>query len=842
MSHADEPDEEAGGADRNTDAEHAAGGHRIDIGGNAYGPVVAGDHNLVVDARHGSSVTVVNERQRPAPKRRERISVLPRRQREPLGRESAALTLAGAIAEGGPVQLCGPAGVGKSTLLRYAATVVERGPDGVVFVSAAHRQVADIAQEIFEACYETRGYAPSRNDLRRLLADVRITVYIDDADLGIDQLRQLTDMAPSATFVFAGREGSLGGEGTVLYLEGLDRFPATQLLARGLGRPLLDGEGATADELWRAAGGNPLLLLRTAGLARSGRSGWPGQAGPAGQSGQAGQAVHPRRSALPPPGAVADLLPLLLDQRDEAELRVLNVLATLAGADLAPAHVHALTGIADADQVCRRLADLGLAVAAAHGYGSAPDVGAALRRRSVAAFPVDPLCRYFAQWAADPATAPEQVAGHSRALEQAAELATAAGRPDLAVLVGRAASPKMAHSLQFEAWGRLLGRGWSAAQDAGDREAAAYFTHEEAMRCLVIGQRVAAAALLAEAVVLWNTLGDDQGSTAATQAQEFLPPAPQPPQPAVPDGTGAAESQAVDAGYTGDTGGSWQTVADHMAELTLDPAVRQVRPEDFCGQPPPGVEQAGCGVPDGSGHAGYETPAGADQAGQAGYGTPPGAEHAGFPGQSAPFPDGGAFGTHAATATGPASSGGAGAGAAAGGTTAGTAAGGAAATGMTTGGMLLLGTGLLTLFLVVTATAGAVFVVSEVALEEVAGDDGSVGSDPNGLAGTWEDEQGAAVRIEETGPGTYSVQAACGEPDVELTGDSTRATGKEPLFDAPNGGCGPVVGYADVTITVGPDGDTAEYTTTMTAEPEGTDDEEFWECYTCGTENWTRLE
>ncbi|WP_141982691.1 BTAD domain-containing putative transcriptional regulator [Saccharothrix saharensis] len=56
----------------------------MDVGGSTDGPVVAGDYNLVINARDGSSVTVgVVERERPEPVRQNRIPTLPRRTREP---------------------------------------------------------------------------------------------------------------------------------------------------------------------------------------------------------------------------------------------------------------------------------------------------------------------------------------------------------------------------------------------------------------------------------------------------------------------------------------------------------------------------------------------------------------------------------------------------------------------------------------------------------------------------------------------------------------------------------------------------------------------------------------
>src|SRR2546430_1270102 len=168
--------------------------YRIDIGGDAGAPVVAGNYNMVVDAQHGSSVTLLVERDRPRPVRRDRVELLPRKLPKPVGRDVETAALASAIQAGGPIQLCGPPGIGKSTFLRHAARWLEPGPDGVVFLTAANREIGDLAQEVFESCYDSSGYAPSSAELRRLMAGVRVTVYVDDADLTLEQLRELTDL------------------------------------------------------------------------------------------------------------------------------------------------------------------------------------------------------------------------------------------------------------------------------------------------------------------------------------------------------------------------------------------------------------------------------------------------------------------------------------------------------------------------------------------------------------------------------------------------------------------------------------------------------------------------
>ncbi|WP_405019934.1 hypothetical protein OHV05_26840 [Kitasatospora sp. NBC_00070] len=535
--------------------------YRLDIDGDALGPVVVGDHNLVVDAQHGSSVTLLVSGRRPTPVRRERVALLPRRQPAPLGRATELADLERAIRDGGLVQLYGPSGTGTSMLLRHAAHRPAAALDGRVYLNAFDREVADLAQEIFEACYDAIGYAPSEPELRRLMAGVRVTVYLDNANLTRTQALALADLAPDATFVLASHQRSLLGEdGALVELAGLDRAAGLELLVRELRRPLAQDELAAATSLWQAAQGRPLHLLQAGVLARS-RVGTGG--------------------GLPLAGEVAELVPLLLDGLDAPSAEVLRLLATLDGAELAAARIGAIVDLPDATGVCERLAETGLLRAEQDGYRCPPDaVTAALGRTTP--FPYQRICSQLTEWITRPDTTPAEVAAHSRALDRAAALAEAAGQSELAVVLARAASPALARALRPGAWGRLLGRGWGAAERAGDRQAQTFFVHEEGIRSLLTGRRVIAAALLGEAAMLWKAIGDLHGATAALHAQSVAPSlmGPLPTVPTVPtpgaglSGAGAHGGAAHAATTPGAAahGAQANSVASHMANLSPAPA------------------------------------------------------------------------------------------------------------------------------------------------------------------------------------------------------------------------------------------------------------------------------
>ncbi|MBL3666823.1 ATP-binding protein [Streptomyces sp. M2CJ-2] len=773
-------------------------GNQVTIGGDATAPVIAGNHIAYIGAQHGSTVNVLVEGERPRPRRRERVELPPRRQSAPVGRAADLASIEAALQNGRTVQLWGPAGVGKSALLRHAARTLGAGPNGKLFLDAAGREPEDLAQDIFEACHETHGYAPSHTELRHLMAGMEVTVYVDNADYTEEQLRKVMDAAPDATFVFAGRANSLlGSDSRAHRVQGIDRLAAMLLLASELGRPLDEsGEQDIATALWETASGTPLLLLRAAAVARLDPSG---------------------ESVLPRPGAVRELLPPLFDRLDGSSLRALHLLATFGDAELAPVHIGALSETPDPASLCEELARLGLAQETELGYRVATDVIPALRQREgLVPYSLERLCAYFAEWAARPTTQASQVSDQARAFEVLAELAERSGRDDLAVRLVRAASPALARSLRFGVWGRLLDRGLPAAQRDGDRQSEAYFTHERGIRNILTGNRTLAAVLLVQAGVLWRQLGDTQGAEAASAAQQYVPQqAPPPDTGAGPDAsaqgdastptdvsgspTGADATPGPDAGSSGPDPTPVQNTDPSGFDPTSVPDVSgSVAPD------PTSVQDVSSAVPD---------PTSLQNATAPGTGMPVDPGPAASSATGAPPPGLAETGT---TLTG-----------------GGTAAGG----GVASAGAAVV----LKVAAVIAAVAiGAVAIQQNQDSSDPADsapdvtvttpglgidNDGPTDAvpaepepDPTGLAGRWLDSEGSGFEFVEAGPGSYTAQLACGDTvTAEPTGSGDTYTFTAPGYDAADGSCGDVLGEITTTITIAPDGDTAEATREMTS-------------------------
>ncbi len=515
--------------------------YRVEVHGSVGGNLVVGDHNLIVNAAVGSSVSVVQEALRPKPVRRSGVRVLPRRPEAVLGRSSELGTITAAVVGLSTIQVYGPAGIGKSTLLRQAAYDIADEADGIVFLSATGRSALDVPQEIFEACYETSGYRPSQTELNRLMRGVRVCVVADDLVCAPDELTAVLDCAPDATFVLAAPERELWGSGQVLALAGLPEEAALALVRREFGRDLSAAEVANVVAEWRSTGGSPMSLLRAAATLRL--------AGPAALSplvaptsapadspsaGTVGPAVG--RAAIPaprtePPAAprtqpargvasVTARLDPLLDALPMAERDVYALLGYIAPASAtvpvigALAHAPNLTHVGSAAE---RLVQYGLADRVGDAYRLADDLAVPppdrTYRRDIGA-----LVGALSAWLSRPDVRATEASDHGDLIVALIEAAVHQGDGAAACRLARIAAPLAALSLRWSVWRDVLTSGQAAAKAADDQEAYAYFTHERGIRLLCLGQAAAAAAVLATAAGLWHALGLGQSAAAAAHA------------------------------------------------------------------------------------------------------------------------------------------------------------------------------------------------------------------------------------------------------------------------------------------------------------------------------------
>ncbi|KUF19373.1 ATP-binding protein [Streptomyces silvensis] len=454
------------------------------------GNVTIGDNNIVVSGDR-SYVHVVNAAERPAPAVRDDMTLLPRRPRTAVGRDRDVEEIVQGLADHDAWQVHGPPGIGKSTLLRLTAHRLAEAGRPVLFVDAAGRDTGDVLQDVFEACYDAPGYRPAPTELRRLMAGVAADVVLDDLEAATADLDGVLDALPSSVLLFASGRRTLLGRGRALALGGLGHQDAVDLMSRSLGRPLTTAEEPVAEELWRATAGAPLPLLRAA--------------------------VSDRLAAAV---ELDGLLPHLLAALAGAERDVVEILAVARDGGVSTRLLTVLLGgVTGLAAVCDRLAARGLVVATEHGHRLAPEIGGGLLAElQPGAAALAMLAGRLTQWVSATGTQPAAVARDAALLTAAIEAASAAGRPQEAAHLAKAASPALACSLRTGAWGQVLERGVDAADRAGLRDVAAYLTHEDGVRKLVTGKRLLAGAAFAAAAAYWRELGSTEHAAAADDA------------------------------------------------------------------------------------------------------------------------------------------------------------------------------------------------------------------------------------------------------------------------------------------------------------------------------------
>ncbi len=495
--------------------EHNGGpdaSERIRVG-NVSGTMVVGSQNTVnnlrITAEYGSTVTV-HGGPLPDPVKRRPISQLPRSAAEPLiGRKRDVQVLQEAIETRQLVQVWGASGVGKSALLRHLACTMPRGPEGAAYIEAGGRTPDDVAQAIFDISFDAPNYKPSLEVLKEHLKTLRLRIYLDDAGFDEKDLHRLFDMAEQSTFVFTSQQRSAVDSVHAIRLDGLTASAGAELveavLARGLGRD----EARTVEALCDAVGGNPLRLRRIALSAATGKG-------------------------LPGVADLPELLPALLKTLRPQERDLLHLLGSLSGAELAVRHLNDLLGRPDTGALADGLVRHGLLLASETGYSCPPDVAECVLKGWVTEFPADQLCQTLTAWVEERATTPDDVAAHFQALDVAVLRAERSGQAQRGVTLARAASPKLALSRQFDAWGSLLGAGWAVAKSVGDKESEEFFLREARTRRKAIGRAAQTTALALEAGVLWRELTALRAHSAAHQVANAATTTTTPPIAAAP--------------------------------------------------------------------------------------------------------------------------------------------------------------------------------------------------------------------------------------------------------------------------------------------------------------------
>ena len=488
------------------------------IAGNVSGQVAVGSYIVQNNVDHGGVVFVAAPGETPVPRRRPLPVLLGGRVPAIIGRRAEISTIIEALGTSAPVELHGPAGIGKTALLK--AVIGDRrahAPDSsAVYHSAVGEPASDTLQFLFDAFYECSApFKPTDAQIRVALADTRGLVVVDDASWSRDELSTVLDAVPLASALFASPRQSLWGTGLAMAVPGLDSDDAVALLAREIGRPLGPEETGAAQSTTAAIGREPLAVLQLASLVRTvGR-----------------QLAMVAADLQGDPSPAQEVARRLASSLTHDERRVLDALEAAGGATLTAAHLAALTGLADVQPCIDALVELRLAQAHSPRYSAtrARPPGPEALRAAVAGLGAsgDDI---------------DQMAELAGAVVLAVRSAVARSDWQGVVSLGRLSETGLILGRRWGAWAEVLEAQRTAAHALGQGAAEAWALHQLGTRALCLDNRAEAEIVLTRALELRQALGDDEGAAATRHNLELLkgpPPAgeadgPAPPPPPPP--------------------------------------------------------------------------------------------------------------------------------------------------------------------------------------------------------------------------------------------------------------------------------------------------------------------
>ncbi len=469
------------------------------IQGDISGQVAVGNYIIQIGNVHGGVLSGTVPWQQPFVQPRPTpVFVQPRPLPSLLDREAEIDTAITALQSTKPVEFYGQSGIGKTSLLRHLARHLDVSslPDGVIYLSARHKSLADLLQSLFDAFYESDvPFKPTEPQIRHALQDKRALVILDDVDLARHEVDELIDALPACAFVLASSERRLWREGHSVPLYGLPLPDALMLVERELGRPLSSEERPAAEALCTTLEGHPQRIVQAAAMVRE-------------QDLALAEVTTRVRTSSPAETLTAQALAPL----SEAEKQVLAVLVILGRVPLHTENLAAVTQLPDPVPILEVLQRRGLVQTDDTHYSLSGALEQELRQEQDLATWSERALSHYVLWAEEHGSEPECILEETDAILRMLEWATRAGRWHEVLRLVHAVDYALVKGMRWDDWGLVLGWGHEAALILRNQSEEAWALNQRGIWARAVGRDAEAHDYLTQALHLREALGDQRGA------------------------------------------------------------------------------------------------------------------------------------------------------------------------------------------------------------------------------------------------------------------------------------------------------------------------------------------
>lgn len=471
------------------------------IDGDIKGQVAVGNYILQIGDVNGGVVNVAPQTQIPNYiKRTGTVNLRPRSFSALLDRENETASVKSALGTSTPVSLYGPAGIGKTSLLRGLSHQPETNQfrDGVVYLSISGLGLDDVLQSLFDVFHESQSnLKPTGTEIRIAMQGINALVFLDDIDLSRDDTSALLDALPGCMFVLAAVERSIWGEGQAISLAGLPVDDALDLFVLELNRSLDEREQAEVREICVLLGSHPLKVLQAASIVREGTA-----------------TLSDVRAQIQQE-LDDDLSKLSLAASTDTQRRLVAIMAAAGGVAVPVEHLRSISQSDVVVKDLQELVSLGLVQADGSRFQLAGELSGTISRLWDLTSWEDRLIEFLVEWLIKK-PAQNLLDESLDLLVDTVHKAETKNRWLDVVKIGRGFERVLIFRKRWQTWLDILNLILKAARALGDRKVEGWALHQIGTRAACLGFNESARGFLTQALNIRQAIGDQAG-VAITQ-------------------------------------------------------------------------------------------------------------------------------------------------------------------------------------------------------------------------------------------------------------------------------------------------------------------------------------